>query len=192
MSLVDDVVLEEIVLCLVILVDLPLHVLRDELDEQRVDGVLRLDLHRHRYEERDEEEDAARERHDLLRRQVALLVARELLYLAVVRQEAHDRRDGARDHHEQVEEEYHVQDLVLSRDVWEAPVMHLRTNKVLVSTPSIWVASFVTKTINRPVRRTVFVIENSIFNIHSFTSIKKSKHILIINISGLGQMCNLY
>ena len=136
MSLVDNILVKEIVLRLVVLVDLPLHVLRDELDQERVDGVLRLDLDGHRDEEGYEEEDAARERHNLLRRQVALLVARELPDLAVVRQEAHDGGDGARDHHEEVEEEDDVQDLVLARDTREAPVMRLKGNKV-ASTPSI-------------------------------------------------------
>lgn len=124
--LVDDVLLEEVVLRLVILVDLPFHVLCDELHKQLVDSMLCLDLHRHRDEEGYEEEDAACKRNNLLCRQITLFVAWELLYLAIVRQEAHDRRDSTRDHHDEIEEEYGVQDFILPRDMWKAPVVHLQ------------------------------------------------------------------
>lgn len=121
---VDDV-LDKVILWLIVLVDLPFHVLRDELHEQLVDRVFGLNLNRHWDEEGDKEENTACERHDLLRRQVTLLVAWKLLYLAIVREKAHDRRDGTGDHHYEVEEEYGMQDLVLAWDVWKVPVVRL-------------------------------------------------------------------
>ena len=123
-ALVDGRLLEETVLRLVVLVDLPLHVVCDELHEQLVHSVLRFDLYRHRDEEGDEEEDAARQRDDLLGGQVDLL-ARKLVDLALVGEEAHDGGDGAHHHDDEHPDEDDVKEDVGPRNVRKPPVVEL-------------------------------------------------------------------
>ena len=102
--------------------------MHNEFDEQLIDGVLGFDLDTHGDEEGHEEEHAARERYDLLRRQVHL-VARKFGDLPLVGQEAHDRRDRAANHNDQIDDEDEMQNLVLAGNSGETPVAELQIEK---------------------------------------------------------------
>ena len=90
--------------------------------------MLGFDLDTHGNEEGHEEEHSAWQRYDLLRRQVHL-VARELGNLPLVGQEAHDRRDRAANHNDQIDDEDKMQDLILAGNSGETPVAELQREK---------------------------------------------------------------
>jgi len=95
-------VLEERVAAGVILLHRPLGVVGQEPQEELVQRVPRLDLHRHGDKERHKKQNPACEGDHFFCRQ-AFLVFWELGGSAAVRQEAHHRGDGAPHHDEQIE-----------------------------------------------------------------------------------------
>ena len=116
------------ILGLCILVNFPLHVLHYKLDEELVDCVFGLDLHRHCDEEGDKEEHTTGQGDHLLGRQVHFIPGK-FGNLSFVREETHHSGYGTTYHDHQVDDEDEVKNFVLFWNTRQPPVMKLKWEK---------------------------------------------------------------